>query len=368
MRDALITISEDEYTAVYNYSIFEDDGTVMGHLLASSVSSVYGKGYVKTLTIGGLEIEPLFRRRGYAGLMINNLFEKSAEMGWEVAALHTVSYNLYRKNGFEKICDTVKVTVPLSQLKFIEPCWDLVLLTEMKQIPDVLAVFQEFSRNRNVMFFRGDDRHYSVKPGEENRYTYIWYNGDGNPRSYITKSHNHGSKGLDVQELAFTDRESMYKVLGLLRMYEGQAAQATFQNIAMMPEVDFVLREYTANHYELFPDVMGRILNVESVLRKNNYPQHKGSFTVGVNDYLDFTRGVYGVEYESGQAVKIEKLSGSEPADLEADMPAFTQMVYGYASYSRENVQYMHGVTLNNSETSFFEAFPKRNNGLFEHF
>ena len=128
-----------------------------------------------------------------------------------------------------------------------------------------------------------------------------------------------------------------------------------------------MLRHYTHTRYHQVPDVMARVLDVKALLEANRYPQAGGHFTIRVEDTLPFTTGTYRVEYEKGKA-EVTRLSQDAPYDLLAPMQAFTQLVYGYEHYTADNAVYLPGVRLENSAEDFFAAFPKRNNGLFEHF
>jgi hypothetical protein len=138
-------------------------------------------------------------------------------------------------------------------------------------------------------------------------------------------------------------------------------------NAAMSPEIDLILRNYTHTTYRKYPDLMARVLNVKKILEANSYPKEKGHFRVKVNDTLDFTQGVWEVEFENGTAVA-SRINDTTQYDLSADMPAFSQLVYGYDAYTIDTAAYMEGVKILNPNTDFFRAFSKKNNGLFEHF
>ena len=152
-----------------------------------------------------------------------------------------------------------------------------------------------------------------------------------------------------------------------MRMYEGEQEKVIIHDASMLPEVDMILKNYTHTSYNLIPDIAARILNVEKLLLANAYPKEYGRFTVRIEDTLDYTRGVYEVEYRDGKA-DVQKLPDTAPYDLSAPMPAFTQMVYGYDQYNADVTAYMDGVILKNQAEDFFRAFPKRHNGIFEHF
>ena len=136
----------------------------------------------------------------------------------------------------------------------------------------------------------------------------------------------------------------------------------------MSPEIDTVLKHYMHTSYTLVPDIAARILDVPTMLKANSYPKdRKGYFTVNVEDTLEFVNGVYGVEYENGIA-DVKKLPSGSECDLSVPVATFTQLVYGYDEYTPDIVPYMNGAKLYNPQSKFFEAFHKKNNGLFEHF
>ena len=224
------------------------------------------------------------------------------------------------------------------------------------------------------MFERFDSGNYFLDPKKGEPSTFIWYDKQGKPASYITLgTENYFSVNrmisinLNVYEMAFTSPESLYNLFGFMRMYEGELDTVKIHNCAMSPEIDFMLKHYMDTKYTILPDIMGRILNVEKILGANSYPEEHGHFIVKVNDTLDFTKGVYEVEY-SGGAADIKKIADTGKYDLCAPMPAFTQMLYGYESLNAQKAGYMQGVEMKTDAKDFFRAFPKRDNGLFEHF
>lgn len=294
--------------------------------------------------------------------------------GWMVSLLHPFSFAYYRKFGYEKVADHRILEFPMKALEFVPRCPDLKILERPEQVEDALAVYNAFAQNRNILFRRFDGRCYSLKPRQDNRLTYLWYDQTGKPAAYVTvgvENHlvvNHmESINLHVYEQAYTSPQSLMAILGFLRMYEGELDSVKIHNCAMCPELDFVLRHYTHTRYTQVPDLMARVLNVKALLEANRYPDVHGHFTVRVEDTLPFTRGTYQVEYEKGRA-QVSLLPEGASYDLLAPIQAFAQLVYGYESYTAENAVYLPGLKLENPARDFFAAFPKRDNGLFEHF
>jgi hypothetical protein len=238
---------------------------------------------------------------------------------------------------------------------------------------DVIKIYNEFALKRNIMFHRYDDKHFFTNPDRFKGSTYIWYDNNRKPASYISLSvenyyHvNHmRSINLNVYEMAFTSKESLLKLFGFMRMFEGENDTVKIHNCAMSPEIDLILRHYIHTTYKRYPDLMARILDVKTILESNTYPQGKGHFRVNITDDLEYTKGVWEVEFENG--VGVAKRVDKDKYDVSLSMPAFTQIVYGYDKYNADVLAYMDGVEIFNEKSDFFHVFPKRYNGLFEHF
>ena len=366
--------SKDAYSCYEHARFITESGEKMAAAGFTTLDSRYCGGWLKALLVGGIHTEPEYRRSGCVRQMLDKAFSLAPERGWAVSFLHPFSFSYYRKFGYEKLSDHRILDFPLSALEHIPRCSGLKLLTSSQLLPDVLSVYEQFSLHRNILFRRYNARHYSLQPHKDNRYTYLWYDPDGIPAGYVTLSTEKYFKVnrmdgvcLHVHELIFTSPQSLLSLLGFLRMFDGELEKVRIENCGMSPEVDFFLRHYPHTQYALVPDVMGRILDVGAVLAANFYPKERGGFVLKVEDTLPFTQGTYQVEYENHSA-QITRLSDGSRYDIRAEMPALTQLLYGYDHYTPETLPYLQGVEIAGSCEDFLRAFPKRNNGVLEHF
>ncbi|MDD4772594.1 MAG: GNAT family N-acetyltransferase [Eubacteriales bacterium] len=367
--------NEDKYTKSENIAVYSDDGiTRKSSAGIKTCQSRYDGNYIKTMTIGGIGTAPEFRREGCVRRIFDELFNIAPERGWIVSMLHPFSFSYYRKFGYEKICDHRILEFPITKLDFVPRCTDVQILDNDRRLADAIDIYNKFADNRNIMFRRYDSAHFSKEPNKNGKSTYIHYNSDGKPVSYITLGvenvyyvNRMKSINLNVYEMAFVSRESLAALFGFMRMYEGENDTVKIHNCGMSPEIDVMLRHYIHTEYTLVPDIMARILDVKTILELNRYPEEAGCFTIKVDDTLEYTRGTYHVEYADGKA-EVEKVTDAHKYDIKADMPAFTQMIYGYDSYNADIACYMHGVDVKNDCNDFFRAFTKKSNGLFEHF
>lgn len=355
-------------------TVTDDDNTFISSLGYRTIDSRYCGNYISTLTIGGVNTDPQYRRQGYVRKMFDYLFDMAPSRSWVVSMLHPFNFSYYRKFGYEKICDHKIVSFPMSSISDIERNHNLKPLDSEDRLNDVISLYNEFGNRKNIMFPRHDGGMYNLDPSTGKYSTYIWYDDSGKPASYITLKVeneyvvNHmRSINLVVNEMVFTSPDSLRALFGFMRMYEGQNDSVKINNCAMSPEVDLILREFIGTDYELVGDIAARILDVKTILEANKYPLNSGCFTVFVDDNLPYTNGAWKVEYDNGRGIA-EKADDNTVCDIKAAMPAFTQLVYGYDNYTADVAAYMNGVTVNNDNSDFFLAFQKKNNGLFEHF
>ena len=371
MKLELTTQAEGEFFRSERFEALSEEGKHLSNVTFNTLDSRFCGKYLPTVTLGGAGTDPRFRRQGAIREMFNTVLNMGPERGWAVAMLHPFSTAYYRMFGFEKICDHKILKFELATLRNIPRCPDFKKLWDDAPLEDVLQVYNRFGDKRNIMFRRFDDRRY---PKDVKAATYVWYDGAGNPASYISlwgeKYYNVNRNtpvALHVEELVFTTPESLKALFGFMRMFEGEQNTAIIHNCAMAPEVDLILREYVEMAYTLVPDIMARILDVKAVLEANPYPDAPGQFRIWVEDSLEFTRGLWQVTYENGKG-HAERIPDSNDWDLKLPMPAFTQVVYGYEAHTADSAAYLEGAELKNDCRDFFRAFGKKYNGLFEHF
>ena len=374
MKLEFAELERTPYNLKERITVRSDEGEKMASLTAGTLQSRYCGHDLCTLTVGGVNTDPEYRRHGCVRAMLDRLFEMSPERGWTVSMLHPFSSAYYRQFGYEKICDHRILTFPLAALDFLPRVSEVKALNSEARLSDALALDNRFGGSRNILFRRFDARYYSLEPNTKKPSTYIWYDAAGAPAAYVTLwvedtvvINRSVPIALNVTELVFTTPASLRAILGFLRMYDGQSETVKVHNCAMSPELEVMLRDYVHTDYALVSDIAARILDVRAFLEANTYPDAPGRFRVQVDDTLPWTAGLWEVEYAGGRG-EVKKLPDGGEWDLRAAMPAFTQLIYGYDAYTPEIAFFMHGVEVTDHAADFFRAFGRKQNGLFEHF
>jgi len=377
---------------LYTVRVYDDKDRQIGRC-KGNVVDVYLNGTVmKAMALGALMTMPEYRRLGMARHTFEMLYRVMEERGCILSYLHPFSFNYYRSIGYERIADHKIIEFPIDRLDFAPRYPELEHIIAEDSTAEMEQVYNEFCRTRNAGFLR----HGTVTTTEPKvcaGYTYggpYTYNckdvlnylsrdEKGKADGYITIRkemdlvHHHLFGKVTVEEICYTSPEALRKLLGFIRMYDGEVDTVIFQNCGMAPEVEQMLRDYKYIKIQSVPDLCARFHDVQAVLEQMVYPQLRGEFTVKVTDpgKLPFptekTVGTWNVVYENGKAA-VTKLGGDAPCDLEVEMAAFAQLVHGFQSYGKQTAQYAQGVILHNDCDDFFRAFPNRPCGLYDLF
>lgn len=358
----------------WRIAAFDDNGSEMSHAGFSTLKSRFRGAELLTLGIGGIGTKPQCRRAGCVRQILSAELAAAPEKSCTVAMLHPFSYSYYAKFGFEKIADHLIVEFPISALDTFPRCADFVPVDSLQTRNDSIAVYEEFAKQRNIMFRRYPLPEDSEYQPETDPKSYVFYGSDGRPCAYIQYKINEHywvnrmvSDSLEIREYAFTCEEGLLALFGFIRMFEGQSTTIVINNAAMTPEIDAAMSHYSSVKRTLVPDIMARAINTEALLAAAPAPRGDGHFTVAVTDTLNISNGIYRVEFSGGSS-KVTRLSDSEKFDILADVGAFTRLVYGYDTLSAASLGYMRGVSVEGDAEDFLRMFTPQSNGLFEHF
>ncbi|MBR4000176.1 MAG: GNAT family N-acetyltransferase [Clostridia bacterium] len=348
-------------------AFLDDDRTLCSAIITPEYSSYYcGKAF-PAIGIGGVATLPEYRRMGCVREIFSHIFSLAPERGWAVSYLYPFSNDYYRQFGYERVMCRRKIKLPMTALKNFGRNTSAKLYQKggVVKKSDLVAVYNAYAKNFNVMFRRDEDTDaYSDKPHKAQRFTYLWYDGE-NPAAYATVSCK--DDVLHVRELAYTSPQSLRGILGFFRMFEGQVGEIEFEKIPDGSEVELVLSEFVDCEYETESSAMGRILLPQIILENNAYPDEHGHFRLRIDDTLDFSRGVYDVEYQHGKA-QVKKLGFDADYDISLTAPPLSRILLGCGNFDARRAAYLNGVTLSGEAKDFFRAFPKRGINLLEGF
>jgi len=351
------------------YGAFLGDGeTLTAAVFTPEYNSYFcGKAFC-SVGIGGVASLPEYRRMGAVREIFHEIFRLAPERGWVTSILYPFSCDYYRQYGYEKILMHREVKVPASALGKFPRNTDAALYQKGGAVKkaDLLAVYNEFASRFNVMFRRDEETEaWSEKPHSSQKFTYLWYDGNGKPAALATfrcKDHV-----MQVSELCYTSAEALRGILGFLRMFEGQVGEFCFSKLSADSELELLLSEYTNVTWSQYSSAMGRILQPQILLENNAYPKEAGHFRLRVDDTLEYSRGVYEVEYGNG-AAEVKKLPFDADYDVSLTPAPLSRILLGTEMFDARRASYLEGASVKGDGADFFRAFPKRQILLYEGF
>lgn len=351
------------------YGAFLDDGeTLTATIFTPEFDSFYcGKDF-PSVGIGGVASLPEYRRLGAVRAIFHEIFRLAPERGWVTSFLYPFSCNYYRQFGYERLLKRREIKIPVSDLDKFPRNTNAGLYRKNGTVSkdDLLAVYNDYAANYNIMFRRNENTGaWSDKPHSSQMLTYLWYDGNGTPAALATVRCKDGE--LRVTELCYTSPDALKGILGFLRMFEGQAGEVRFCLVPADSELELLLGEYVHAEYSAASSAMGRILLPDVLLKNNAYPTEPGHFRLQIDDPLEYSRGVYAVEYGNGLA-EVKKLPFDADYDISLAPQPLSRILFGMENFNARRAAYMEGVKLCNDAEDFFRAFPKRPMLLYEGF
>ncbi len=336
---------------------------------------------IPTATIGGVGTEPEYRRGGLVRTIFREMAAEADRRAVPLTVLHPFSFAYYRKFGFERVADHRVLAFPTAKLDFVPRYAEVTRCTDESCHLLLAALYNRFAEGRNLLPVRDRDYPFPLSPTDKRR-TYLTRDASGEPDGYIILDienyysvNRMVSINLNVHELVFTTPEALDKLLGFMRMFEGELDSVKLHNIAMSPEVELRLRHFMHTSITVLPDLMARINDVAALFSLLAYPTEPGRFTVKASEpagtpwvaHADKTTGIFCVDYKDGRAT-VTRLSDDADYDFAADIPALTQLVFGYTPGGYAVARYTPNTVFKNPAPDFFRAFPARPGGIFEHF
>ncbi len=365
-------------TAVSSYSILGDDGTRMCGGAQTYHTIHLGGALVPAAFIGGVGTEPEYRRGGLVRALFAEMAAECDRRGVPVTVLHPFSFAYYHRFGFERVADHRVLEFPTDKLDHLPRCSSLRRAGKDDRAT-LAALYNAFAEGRNLLPVRGEGYPFPVEDGCR---TYISEDEAGRADGYITYEKEEYfsvnrmvSVNLHVREMVFLSPAALDRLLGFLRMFEGEMDTVKIHNCAMAPEIELRLCHFMHTSITVIPDLMARIHDVAAVLEAVRYPDEAGHFTVKCYEpegtpwaaFAAKTTGVFRVDYADGRG-KVTRLSDGADYDFAASVPALTRLIFGYESGDYALSRYTPGTEWRNPAPDFHRAFPRRPGGVFEHF
>ncbi len=345
-----------------------EDGETISTGNFTFTKTSYGQEMIDSLLVAGIYTPVEYRRGGNVRKMLSYMHDYAQEHDIAVSLLHPFSFSYYRMFGYEKVADHLMIRCPLRMIDFV-PRRCLFQPYNESMYLDLVSVYERFAKGRNLLLMKNEIKVYN----RDRQSVYICYDGS-EPTAYIIYSTdqnldvNHYVEGvITVHEIAYTSPSALLEIFSFLRMFEGEFDTLAFANCAACPEVDLLLKHYTHTSYRLLPDLMAKVLNTEKMLSMQEYPVKEGEFILRVVDEMPTVAGTYKVEY-GGAESRVTRLADPACPTITMNASALARTIYGYDGLNSAVARYIDGVQIEGDCEEFFQAFPKKPCGMFEHF
>lgn len=381
----------DRDDKLYKIDVKDKKGYQAGRCKAFVEDCSFNGATIKAMVIGCVLTQPEYRRVGMARKTFQMLDPVIRETGTLVSYLHPFSFPYYRMMGYERVSDHRVLEFRLDTLDHVPRYSDMERIRVGDSAEPLDEVYNRFAMGRNGMPLRKGSNIQDITVsapkylfggpyvyGLKGKLCYLSRDEQGRPDGYLIlhkdmplQDHYLKNGTLHIDEMCFTTPDALAKLLGFMRMFDGELEHVRIANCGMAPEVERMLRKYKFTDIKVLPDISARVHDVGGLLAASTYPREHGEFTVRVNDCAkspfskDLTEGVWNVVYGNGTG-SVTRLEDNAPVDLTLDMPAFSQFVHGFENFGQEVARYMEGVQLHKDCYDFFRAFPNRPAGSFE--
>ncbi|MDR3147643.1 MAG: GNAT family N-acetyltransferase [Treponema sp.] len=325
--------------------------------------------------IGGVATLPEARNSGAVGAIFSRLLPEARERGVVFSNLCPFSHSYYRNFGYELACARNEVTIASGEFRSftcggsftqVFPGDDTSALAEVHSayIADLNhGICRDYwPDNQAWRIFTRED------PYSTGTFLYLWRDQEGRPRSYIKYQDQTAEGGhlMAVVELAFTDREGLYGVLGLLKGLSTQFKKIKWPMPTFIDPTDLVKDLWDMNQ-RIVPRDMTRIVNVKQALGLMRRPAGEGAYTLELTDdpLIGANRGRWRVEFAAGESWV---LAATGEPDLVCDMPTLSQLIMGYRSLENALHSRRSGLELRSNRETLERVFTPRPQHLTEQF
>jgi predicted acetyltransferase len=349
-----------------------ENGKIISGMVVNAYTIRMNGHEVKMGGIGGVATRPEARGKGLIRRLSRPAFEEMRETGQVYSFLYPFSYEYYRKLGYELCHAYRRATIPIEEFSAF-PYPDRLVSHEPEDSHEPFAkVYGEFARDRNLSVVRSEENWkwlLNRDPYTKLQFTYIHYDGSGNPASYVlyeTDKNNGNGNIVSVRELCWTTPEGLRAIFGFFGKMSSEYKSVRW-NVPDGLNIQAILPNPYGVEWATRAVGMNRIVDVPAVLAMHPAPAGSGRVTIGVSDaFCPENTGLYYMEWEGGQLSVKQKAEAFTNADMETAVTTLAQLTTGYLT--PEEAQYRTDTAVRGARDALRALFPKKNLYLMERF
>lgn len=315
-----------------HWGAFNDDGTLMAHMINHQFISSLDGTPVRNGGIGAVSTLPEYRMEGGVREIFRKLLPHAYADGEVISTLYPFSHAFYRKFGYETVCWKNVYEFAPAVLKEYVFRGNAKLWKQGEPVSDWTGLYNRFAASWNLAISRDDKRMADHLKGEyykDRKFCYFLLEGSDPVAYLIFQDIRHDPQAiLEVKDLAWDGVKGFQAILGFLARFS-----ADYGTIRLFLPRDIELLSLIRSPlaYEIQKttrqDYMVRVVNAVRALEAIRKPEGC-SFVIRVSDELiPENSGVWQVSCDGVQP------SDREP-DLSVSEKALGQLVTGAVSLS----------------------------------
>jgi predicted acetyltransferase len=273
-----------------HWGAFDDDGTLMAHMLDNQYMSWLDGTLVRNGGIGAVSTLPEYRTEGAVREIFRKLLPAAYADGEVISTLYPFSHAFYRKFGYETVCWKNVYTFSPAVLRGYTFGGKVRQWKTGDPAEDWTALYNAFASSFNLAVFRDDARMAEHLKGEyykDRKFSYMLWE-DGRPAAcLIFQDIRHDPQAiLEVQNLAWNGPAGFRAILGFLSRFSADYGTIRLflpRNIELLS----LIRSPLAYDIEKTTDqaYMIRVINAAKALEVIRKPEGC-SFVIRISDEI----------------------------------------------------------------------------------
>lgn len=346
----------DELYRKENFLLMEDgEKEIRASLHENPYEMIMNNEKLSSFYIIAVAVSPQYRGKGYMGELIRYSLRNAREKGLDFVFLSPINTEIYRRYGFGYMSNLEKYSISMENIPFerIDRTYEIKKASEEKNLyGDLIEIYKEKMKN-SFVYLERDENYYrrALKEMEnENGDIYIFYL-ENKAVGYISLYKREGS--IEVRELFGLDKKVIESMFAFIKTHKEYYSELIIK-APVNSNMNFYIHDQTSMEKIEFPFIMGRIVNVENMLKRLHIEDIELKISV-TDKVIEENNGVYEISVY-GAVSKKDRIE----SDIEIDITDLNHLIFGY--FSIDEMIELERVKINNREKieEIKKIFPKQ--------
>lgn len=346
----------DELYRKENFLLMEDgEKEIRASLHENPYEMIMNNEKLSSFYIIAVAVSPQYRGKGYMGELIRYSLRNAREKGLDFVFLSPINTEIYRRYGFGYMSSLEKYSISMENIPFerIDRAYEIKKVSEEKNLyGDLIEIYKEKMKN-SFAYLERDENYYrrALKEMEnENGDIYIFYL-ENKAAGYISLYKREGS--IEVRELFGFNKKIIESMFAFIKTHKEYYPELIIK-APVNSNMNFYIHDQTSMEKIEFPFIMGRIVNVENMLKRLHIEDIELKISV-TDKVIEENNGVYEISVY-GAVSKKDRIE----SDIEIDITDLNHLIFGY--FSIDEMIELERVKINNREKieEIKKIFPKQ--------